>query len=222
MNLYSHIKTANYLEAFLKPNSLKDYYLGAIIPDIRYYCNINKRITHISLQTINSYLYKYPHLKSFFLGYFVHILADEYPNYHSLFNTAFKPFITKFKKYKLSPIIEFYFLDTVSLQINISTNGNSFLDNLGIQESSVKVFAQTINTFLKSPSIEAGLDIANNLSIINNKEIDKYLGTIHFMNKHKLLRKLFFKTFTNESMFKKDFIQYAMKQLKEHSEILFQ
>lgn len=82
---------------------IKDYFLGAIAPDISKQIGQNREISHFLYNTrddipnINLFIKKYPDFKnnSFTLGYFTHLYTDK------LWNEEFLPNYTRENKIKL-------------------------------------------------------------------------------------------------------------------------
>ncbi len=66
MNPYSHYLLASKIAPFIKPVCLEAYYLGSIIPDVRYLAGMRRDQTHISQAQIREYLISYPNLDFFF------------------------------------------------------------------------------------------------------------------------------------------------------------
>lgn len=80
-----HLAIAKELEKYLNISNKKDYYLGAIAPDLAKQINLNRNTSHFSydnsqgIPNINLFIKKYPNFKqnSFTLGYFIHLYTDK-------------------------------------------------------------------------------------------------------------------------------------------------
>ena len=62
MNPYSHYLLASKAAPLIQPDHPAEYYLGSIIPDIRYLAGIRREQTHLSRARIQEYRSAYPHL----------------------------------------------------------------------------------------------------------------------------------------------------------------
>lgn len=80
-----HLAVAKTLEKYLNIKNKRDYYLGAIAPDISKQIGENKQKSHFLFNTpdnipnIELFLDKYPNFKenAFDLGYFIHLYTDK-------------------------------------------------------------------------------------------------------------------------------------------------
>jgi hypothetical protein len=80
-----HLAIANRVNKKIKVENEKDYYLGAIAPDISKLIGETKEKSHFLINTINEtpninlFIKRYPTFKynSFNLGYFTHLIADK-------------------------------------------------------------------------------------------------------------------------------------------------
>ena len=80
-----HLAVAKTLEKYLNIENKRDYYLGAIAPDISKQIGENKQKSHFLINSrddipnIELFISKYPNFKntSFDLGYFIHLYTDK-------------------------------------------------------------------------------------------------------------------------------------------------
>lgn len=80
-----HLAVAKTLEQYFEISNKKDYYLGAIAPDISKQIGENKQKSHFLINTLDDipniemFINKYPNFKnnSFELGYFIHLYTDK-------------------------------------------------------------------------------------------------------------------------------------------------
>lgn len=80
-----HLAVAKELKKYLNVSDEKDYYLGAIAPDISKQIGQDRDISHFIINTkkdnpnINLFISRYPNFKynSFSLGYFIHLYTDK-------------------------------------------------------------------------------------------------------------------------------------------------
>lgn len=195
MNPYTHLTIAKGLEARLKPADPQDYYLGAVIPDIRYYSKLPREQTHIPLERIKELAALHPQLQSFVAGYTVHLLTDEFSSLTKVIFHRF-PFNLLSKKLPsyLAPIlIECYYLETDALRdTQVSESSNDLLDSLGIKQEDVTKFAQLINRFLSMPSFALGLATLQDLSMLNRERVEKQINAAQTIQRNHLIRRLLF------------------------------
>lgn len=191
MNLYTHLIIAHELQDQLQLDSLADYYLGAIAPDIRYYLGIDRQQTHIPSERMAGYAGQHPHLRSFALGYMVHCETDNAP-LPGIFR--FPLSLTRRRlPAQLTPVlIEFYFLESKRLRLQVSELGNEMLSDLGIAQIQLTPFAEQVNHFLSAPSFESGLGAAQKLGIFDHPGAQKYLDVAQTIRRWPLLKRLLF------------------------------
>ena len=201
MNLYSHLVVACDLEEALHPVPLGDFYLGAIVPDIRYYCEVPRRQTHLPLEQIAAYATAYPHLQAFVLGYLIHCRVDELSPERELLRRFPFRLIKRCLPAQFAPVLlEFYFMESTPLAARVSETGNAMLDELGIDRERVAIFAQHINHWLAAPSLERGTAIARDLGLLGKPGVEKYLKVAQMIHRHVLLRRLLFAPVRTEAM----------------------
>jgi hypothetical protein len=195
VNPYTHLTIAKKLEPQLQPEKPQDYYLGAVLPDIRYYSKILREQTHISIDRVGELATHHPQLQSFATGYTVHLLTDQFA---SLTNIIFRRFPFNLLKRKLpsylAPIlIECYYLETGILRdIQISESSNEALDSLGIKKEDVTAFAKLLNRFLATPSFALGLTTLQNLGMLNRSGVEKQIKAAQTIQDNRLIKKLLF------------------------------
>lgn len=192
MNLYSHLVTASRVEARLHPGNLEAYYLGAIIPDIRYYCGLPRRQTHLPLERIAGFVAAYPHLESFALGYMVHCALDRLDLNKFLYRFPLHAIRKRLPSQFAPVLLEYYYLETSAVSQRISEAGNEMLDDLGIGREDAAAFARQLNRFLAAPSFEVGLQVGQDLGLLHNPGIESYLRVAQTIHRHWALRKLLF------------------------------
>ncbi len=177
MGPYSHAILASELESYVNPDCPQEYYWGAIAPDVRYLvAGMCRSQTHISPEEILGYIGRYPHLKSFFLGYMVHCLADEL----DLPQIIQRKFPLNWQKNELSPqycttILEFFNIVRVKpVGKPLSGTYNVALREMGISGEQATKFAREINRYITAPSFTALLALYQNLGLANHGRIDNY------------------------------------------------
>jgi hypothetical protein len=211
---YSHLVVANYLEPYLYLDNKQDYYLGVIVPDIRYYCGIPRKKTHLSVKVIARFFKKYPHLRSFILGYLVHCLTDEYKKLTNILPLYIRPVFYCLPDHVLQVLIELYYIENTRLYMQISSTSNELLrNNLNIKDNDVTFFIQKINALIKTPSIESEINVAQNLKILKHPDSGKYIKIANMVNKSTIKRKLF--AHFNEDRFRQKIMSYILSELRK-------
>jgi hypothetical protein len=211
---YSHLVVANYLEPYLCLDNKQDYYLGVIVPDIRYYCEISREETHLTVEVIASFFKQHPHLKSFILGYLVHCLTDEYKRLTNILPLYMRPLFYCLPNHILQVLIELYYIENTKVYVQISSISNELLhNNLNIKDNDVIFFTQKINSFIKSPSVESEINIAQDLKILKHPDSEKYIKIANIVNNSTIKRKLF--AHFNEGRLRQKMIAYILSELRK-------
>ncbi len=191
MNPYSHVVVASKVERYLCPSDREQYYLGAVVPDVRYYSGVSRWQTHLPLEQVAAFGARYPDLQSFILGYLVHCAVDEI----DLSRFILRRFPLSLARPLLpakaaAMLIEYRYLETTTVDKRVSEASNQMLTDLGIDEATVVRFARQINQFLAEPSLEAGLTLAYRLGLSDYPGLEKYLWAAQLVGCSRVLRKL--------------------------------
>ena len=177
MGPYSHIVIANELESFIKPIDKKEYYWGAVAPDVRYLKkNMTRKQTHFSYEKILNYLVQYPELKDFLNGYLIHCLTDKL-DIKSIIEKRFPFILLKSRITKSNSAIILEFLNIwISKPFNetISHQNNPVLKEIGIDKKDVDKFTIEINRYIKSRSTEYSFMLYQNLGFTQDRRIERY------------------------------------------------
>lgn len=194
MQLYSHLVLA----ALLKPSTIEDesaYFLGSIIPDIRYYNGLKREQTHLSSSQIDAYLQQYPTLDAFICGYRLHCQIDELENKLIESIKQSKPFSwlgNRLKYTVVKMLIEFFYLRRYELSFVISNSVNDMLLDLGATPDEVTVYVGQINSFLAERTFAKGIEVFGTLGILKSANAQVYLDAANTMMKARLLHPLLF------------------------------
>lgn len=179
MGPYSHYILAQALCGALKPDDPADYFWGAIIPDIRYLAEMRRERTHLSQTAIQEYAARYPHLKSFLLGYTVHCLIDQY-DFPKAVSAAFPLNLLQrarrktFSPQQMTMFVEMYFLQALPVESKICGCHNEMLGDLGITPEQTNLFFQAMQEYIQSHSFEGALAAFQKIHMIENGRIEKY------------------------------------------------
>jgi hypothetical protein len=193
MHIYTHIVLAGELEYHLKPDNPAAYYLGAVIPDARYLTGTSRQQTHLNAAQIMIYLQRYPHLKSFLMGYLVHCETDLLDLTRILFERTPLRWLRKLRQLQLAGILlESHYLEHVQFNPPLSLEGNEILDEIGIDSASVQQFAAGTAQFLQDPSFQAELAALQAARILKNQRARAYLHFLPIFEHSHWLRKILF------------------------------
>ncbi len=110
MNFYSHIVLASNLEEQLRPENSKEYYLGTVVPDIRYLYGWRRQHTHLPMERIAEFAAQYPHLESFLLGYQVHCIIDEFDSADQVLRFPANLMMKRLPRQFLPMLVESFYL----------------------------------------------------------------------------------------------------------------
>ncbi len=202
MLIYSHMVIASLLESHVMPVNKQDYYLGSIAPDIRYYAEIPRQQTHLPLGQIIEYVNEYPHLTSFLQGYFIHCASENLPKEAGLnesvlrqFPFSLKTVQNKLPKSFISIVLAFYHLEKSRIPSNVAETGNEILRDLGIDDGVTQEFARKMNQFLMEPSLSSGMSALQDLGLLRNQGLNRYLQVVRFI-RIGIVKRWLFSTFS--------------------------
>jgi hypothetical protein len=194
MNIYSHIIIADEVVAAIKPGDLADYYWGAVIPDIRYLTGIQREKSHLSSEQLAELAWRYPQFTDFLAGYRVHCLADQF----DLVGTIRKIFPFALLKQQLTPqhypvILELYHIRHRKREgIALAGIHNPILAELGISEEQTLAFGRAVQTYIAAPSFLAAIQLSQQLRLVQNNQVGKYLAAAQRFQSNPVLTNLLF------------------------------
>ena len=181
------------MESRLRPEDPQAYYWGSVAPDIRYLAGISRNQTHITTEKICEYMVQYPNLRSFLQGYLVHCLTDQI----DLASILYHCFPLNLLKGKLSPkhlvvLLEFFYLENVTLNKKLSGRYNAVLEEMGVNETHVQTFVQVVTKYLSSPSLVTGISLVQQLGILDDSRIEEYFAAAERFQKSWIQKNLLF------------------------------
>lgn len=195
MFTYTHFILASRLATYIKPTSMEDYFLGAMVPDIRYLSKIPREQTHLPLDVLIQQFAAYPEQHSFLAGYFVHCLIDDL---ESNLNRKllrrfpliiFKPFLrTRYA----AVLLELYFIESTIEIGQVCGERNPVLADLGIPQQDVAQFALYTNQLIRAPSFERQIEMVTEFGIRIPARVIQYLHTYQTLKRHTTLLSLLF------------------------------
>jgi hypothetical protein len=194
VHIYTHIVLAHALEPRLRPPDLPAYYLGAIIPDVRYLAGARRQHTHLTAVQLLDYKQRYPHLESFILGYLVHIEIDLIDLSRVLFQHTLLKRLNSSRKLQLAGVlIESHYLEHARVEPPLAEDSNAMLADLGIHPDHVRQYARGARQFLKNPSFQAELVALQDAQVLENQRMRVYLRLAQVFEGSRLLRKVLFR-----------------------------
>ena len=194
MNPYSHYLLASKAAPLIQPDHLSEYYLGSIIPDIRYLAGIRREQTHLSRARIQEYRSVYPHLASFLQGFQVHCLIDEI-DVAGVVSSAFPLNLLRLLRRVFSPqqitvLVELYFMQSARMDWQIAENHNEVLTDLGITLAQTQTYLAAMKEYLTSPSFETALSCFQKIGWLKSSRSEKYLQAYHSLERNRMLKGL--------------------------------
>jgi hypothetical protein len=193
MHIYTHLVLAGELEYYLRPDDPAAYYLGSIIPDVRYLNGIPRQQTHLNPKEILAYQERYPHLRSFLSGMLVHCEIDLLDLTRVLFERTSLRWLGKMHQLQLAGVlIESYFLEEARFNPPIGLENNDMMKELGIEAESVYQFAAGVRQFLLAPSFQSELAALQDARILANRRVRAYIRLIKAFERSRWLRKILF------------------------------
>ena len=191
MGPYSHFIIAAKLEKYLQPDDPKEYYWGAIIPDIRYLAKTRRSHTHLRQEQIKELAACYPHLGSFLLGYRVHCLIDEIDVAEKI-SKAFplnllKKMLNKVSRQQMTMLVEMYYLQTAAAACALSGSHNEVLRDLAITPEQTSLFFNEMQEYIRLHSFDAVISAFQKIGLIENERLERYIQAYESMKRNRLM-----------------------------------
>jgi len=161
---YAHLALSQSCLRRLDVHDLNDFYLGAFMPDIRYFTKQPRTMYHFALEKVDELARRGAVSEAFVLGYKTHLLLDQLWGKAELkqqYQSAF-PF---FLRHRMSPrmlevALEVYCLDQDPIAVRLTAAENSMTQALGITSDVLAYAVSLLQDYTDRRSIRAGLDIA--------------------------------------------------------------
>jgi len=187
---FTHVYVASLLESSRGIKNRGDYYLGATIPDARYFAGVQRERTHISRSEVKP-TFGAQCSDDFLAGYDVHLAFDEYmydgvniANVVRMFPFFLRSF---FDRSVIEVVFDFYCIerkDTLE-KVAISDTYLSALENVGIDGGSFVVFVRTVKNMLGGGFFRAFRDeMMNDPRFRNNPRLTRLDKAVQFVEKH--------------------------------------
>jgi len=180
MLLLSHLYLAKETIKNFQITNEKEYYLGSILPDIRYFADIPRAKTHFTVDELNNKLHD---VNSDFLnGYKVHLFSDKFIHEFELYYKVKKCFpllINKIVKPSIVNVfLDMYFLEKLKQEkkLEISDNYSEQFINLEINKESFNKFYSSTSKIISILSINTiTQEVFNNNNLKSNWKVRYYL-----------------------------------------------
>jgi hypothetical protein len=188
---------ASKLKSYIKPDDSGGYYLGAVIPDIRYLAKMRREQTHFGQAQIQKFISCYPYLESFLLGFRVHCLLDEIDFTHVVSSTFPLNMINRILHKNLTQqqtaiLIELFYIQTTHMDWEIKENHNEVLADLGITPSQTQTYLGAMKEYLASPSFETALTCFQKIGLIESSRFEKYMKAYQAIQRNKAMKAILF------------------------------
>ena len=180
MLLLSHLYLAKETIDNFKISNKKEYYLGSILPDIRYFVDIPRKNTHFAVNELNNKLIGVNN--DFLNGYKVHLLSDKFIHEFELYikiKKCFPLLINKIVKPSIVNVfLDMYFLEKLKQEtkLEISNNYSEMFNNLGISKENFNKFYSSTSKIISTLSINTiTQEVFNNNNLKSNWKVRYYL-----------------------------------------------
>lgn len=162
---YSHLTLAYSCLDRIAVHNKNDFYLGALMPDIRYFTGKPRSEYHFPLEKLNRITRSISISDSFVLGYGIHLIIDElwaYTNIRDEYKNLFPIFIrNKLNNRILEVAFELFFLTQYPVNVHLIVSENEFTKQLGINLSPELINAiSSFQRYIEHRNLHTGLQIA--------------------------------------------------------------
>ncbi|MCG8346812.1 MAG: hypothetical protein MI924_03390 [Chloroflexales bacterium] len=162
---YSHLALAQSCLSNLAVDDRNDFYLGALMPDIRYFTGRPRSEYHFSIEKLNIITKSITVSNAFVLGYGIHLLIDELWATDELrdeYKRLFPFFIrSKLNIRLLEAALEIACLAHYAVPIQLQIKGNALTRQLGVRESDALTSAvQSLQRYIDQRNLQTGLQMA--------------------------------------------------------------
>ena len=184
---YTHLAVATALSSQLPIRHTKEYFIGALIPDIRYFADVPRERTHFSADLIPSYIDQAS--SSFLLGYMVHLLLDEvWPTLEEQYRDHFPSFVRgNLSGNRCQIAYEVYCLKQQPIQLKLSPTHNQMLEELGVSAENVCLAAEVMQEYLDTPSLTTAFGIAKRAGVFPAHRLDDVASIVHSIERYRPL-----------------------------------
>ena len=140
------------------------YYLGAFMPDIRYFTKLPREKYHFPVSQLEPYRHQGDVSKDFLLGYEVHLLIDEvweYPELKGTYKQAFPRLIRSRMTRGLQALaFEMYCLKQSVEVVSLKPIENQLTRDLEIKPEDIAWSVKSMQRYLEHHNLEAAYEMA--------------------------------------------------------------
>ena len=189
----THVYVATVLEKVLNPDNAPEFYLGATIPDVRYFANIPRTNTHFSREETKQ---KFPDApQDFLLGYDMHLALDEYTIESGVRDEMAKKFPPMVQEYAggtaVEVIIAMYSMMNLMGEedVVLSKTYQSELKNIEVLEDPFTIFVQTVQKMVDVRSERVFSEVMmREPRLQNDKRLKKLYDVGTYIDENPLVR----------------------------------
>jgi hypothetical protein len=161
---YSHLAVAHSCLPQLDTQDLTDFYLGAFMPDIRYFTAKPRALYHFPAATLDERIQTMDVPPSFALGYKIHLILDELwstPGVKQDYQAAFlRPIRKRLTPRMLEVAFELFCLDQRPIAIHLEVRENDLTRSLDITAADLSQAVALLQQYLDRRSLREGFLIA--------------------------------------------------------------
>jgi hypothetical protein len=163
---YSHYVLAQRIAADgnLPITTPPDYYLGAFLPDIRYFTKLPREKYHFPVHELERYQHHSDVTIDFLLGYKVHLLIDEVwedPEIKSVYLQAFPAFLrTRLTRGLQALAFKMYCLQQPVERIQLKPVENTLTRQLEMKDADIAWAVASMQRYLEHHDLAAALEMA--------------------------------------------------------------
>lgn len=174
---YSHFVLAQQIavEADLNIKNWSDYYVGAFMPDIRYFTRQPREKYHFEVEKLEPYFESPLDTNDFLLGYKVHLMIDEvweYSELKTLYKNSFPRLIRSRMTRGLQALaFEMFCLKQTIMPIKISFVQNKLINDLGISEQDITWSVSSMQRYLDEHNLEAAYKMAKETQLFPEQRL---------------------------------------------------
>lgn len=165
---YSHLALASYIARKSHINITDEFYLGSVIPDVRYFTGEPRDTYHFSINHLNEISQQHPSSESFVIGYGIHLIIDETwadKNIRSIYKKQFPRILQSRINIRIMEVLlELFCLQHRAVpEANIIPSPNGITDALNLNPSgNLAKAASTLQEYVKSRSLQTAVSAAEN------------------------------------------------------------
>lgn len=100
----------------------------------------------------------------------------------------------------MTMLVEMYYLQSAATSRTLAGGHNEVLNDLGITPEQTRAFYQGMQTYFDAHSLDAALSAYQQMGMIENSRLEKYMNVYRSMKKRKLTNALFMLSVKNSRL----------------------